>query len=313
LVFANRQSAHLFMPSVIDTPAGLPVRIQRLAWPTRSLSLAELYAWSLLAIGASYWGNILRTFPHDGAPIGFASVLNSILGVGAFNIAAWLMIAGKAGKVAPAAAASGRQIAVAMAIAMLCMVPTTQATVGALLALGTVFARAPAMRCGREVAVLLLGIAVELVWSSTYLFPLHDAVAALDARAVTSLLRLTGHNVFVQGNVVENASSQSGIEVLVFCASSLPLAQLGLGFLVVKVYCGQLPRLTDLPWFAGLLLASVCLTELRLSFMALSDASYHWWHAGGGVTVYTLAETGICVLFALLATRQRHLASEPRP
>jgi hypothetical protein len=251
----------------------------------------------------------LRSFPHgvDGHLIW---MLNSVLGNGAFNIAAWVIIAVRVRGIAPTGMASRKQIALAMAIALMCVVPRTQATVGPLLALGIVLARSTGTRDGQHAAILLLGIAAELIWGASYSVPLHAGVAKLDAQAVVTLLSLAGQSALAHGNVVDNVSTQHSIEVLGFCSSTFPLAQLGLAYLVTKIYCGRLPGRGDLPWFAAALLTSIVLTELRLSLLALSGTSYSWWHDGEGATVYILAVTAVSVLFPLLATRNRQAANQ---
>jgi hypothetical protein len=275
-------------------------------WP---LQLGKLYAWALLFIGVSYWGNVLRTFPH-GVDGHFIWMLNSVLGNGAFNVAAWVIIAIRSKRIAPAGMASRKQIALATAIALMCVVPRTQATVGPLLALGIVLARSSGTRYGQHVAILLLGIAAELIWGSFYMLRLHASVAELDAQAVVALLSLAGKSVFAHGNVVDNVPAQHSIEVLGFCASTFPLAQLGLAYLVTNAFCGRLPGRGDVPWFAAALLTSVALTEIRLSLLALSGTSYHWWHDGEGAAIYILAVTMVSVLLPFLATRKMHAANQ---
>ena len=286
--------------------AGRFLGLAETAWP---LPVGKLYTWALLFIGVSYWGNVLRTFPH-GADGHFVWILNGVLGNGAFNIAAWVIIAVRIRGIAPTGMASRKQIALIMAIALMCIVPRTQATVGPLLVLGIVLARTSGTRYGQDVAILLLGIAAELIWGSFYMLPLHASVAKLDAQAVAALLSLARQSVLAHGNVVANVSAQHSIEVLGFCASTFPLAQLGLAYLVTNVYCGRRPGRGDLPWFAAALLASIALTELRLSLLALSGTSYNWWHDGEGAAVYILAVTAVSVLFPFLATRKRQVANQ---
>jgi hypothetical protein len=276
----------------------------------RHLMLSKLYALALLLAGVSYWVNIVRVFPHE-ADSDLIWILKSVLGNGAFNVVAWGMIAVRARGIAPTGQASRQQIAFTVAIALMCVVPTKPATVGVLLALAVALALPSLMRCGRCIAVLLLGLAIELIWQSSYFSSLHLAAATLDARAVKALLGVVGQIAWAHGNVVENGTTQTGIEVLGFCASSFPFAQVALAYLVTKVYFGRLPTLADLPWFAASLLASIALTELRLSLMTVSETSYNWWHTGNGVTVYTFALTAASVLFPFMATHKSQHA-KPR-
>jgi hypothetical protein len=276
-------------------------KLAGLAKAVPSLPLGKLCGWALLLIGISYWGNVLRASSH-GATANAGWLLNSVLYNGAFNIAAWVLIAVRAGKiVAPTVIATRLQIAFLMAIALVCVVPKTQATVGPLLILAVMLARSSRTRDGHVVAILLFGIAVELIGGAFYMLSLHLIVAKLDAQVVVALLSFAGQNVQAYGNVVDNVSAQHGIEVLAPCASSFPLAQLGLAYLVTKIYFGHLPGRGDLPWFAAAVVASVVLTELRLSLLALSGPSYVWWHDGDGTTVYIFSQLAISVLFPILA------------
>ncbi len=263
---------------------------------------AELHVWTLLVAGIAYWGNVVRTARHTDVA-GFAYILEGVLQNGAFCAAAWVMVAVLARRVAAPAPASRRQIAAAIAICLLCAVPSRQATVLALVALGVQVARSGAGRSGRPVAALLVALAADLAWTSVYVMPLHTAAAALDARAVRALLALAGNDVAVHGNLIDNPASNFGLEILVRCASTYPLAGVWLAFVVTALYRGRLPGWRDLPWVAASAAASIVLTELRLSWMTLGDADFEWLHEGDGVTVYTLAAMGLAVLFPLLATR----------
>ena len=204
-------------------PPRLAGRFLGLAEIASRIPVGKLYTWTLLFIGASYWGNVLRALPHgeDGHLIW---MLNSVLGNGAFNIATWVIIAVRARGIAPTGMASRKQIALAMAIVLMCIVPRTQATVGPLLALGIVLARTSGTRNGQDVAILLLGIAAELIWGSFYMLPFHASVAKLDAQAVAALLSWAGQSVLAHANLVDNVSAQHSIEVLGFCASTFPLS-----------------------------------------------------------------------------------------
>jgi hypothetical protein len=267
---------------------------------TNPISLSELHVWTVLLAGVAYWGNIARNSGYD-VSLSLTAVTQAVFARGAFTIAAWVMVVVWVKAVAPRGNASRRQIATAMAIGVLCMIPTRQTTIAALLMLGVVLARPSGTRHGRQVAALLICLAIEMVWTSIYLLPLHDAVATFDARAVQAVLSLAGQTVSVHGNVVINDPAQFSIEVLAYCASSSPLASVGLAFVVTSLYCGRLPGLADLPWLAGSLLASVALTELRLSLMVLSEPNYLRIHDGDGGTVYTFLALGLAMLFPLVA------------
>lgn len=276
------------------------------------LGRAELRGWTLLVAGLAYWGNVVRTVGDPNAQ-GAALVVDGVLEHGAFPATAWLMIAALTRRGAPAAGtaaepAGRREIAAAIAICLLCALPTRQATMAALVLLGLPLARAPAGGPSRAVAALLLGLAGEIAWTSIYALPLHAAAARFDAVAVRGLLALAGIDAAGQGNVVDNPAENFGIEILAPCASSFPLAGIVLAFLVVVLHEERWPGRpflirTCLPWLAASALASVALTELRLSWMAAGEADYAWLHQGGGVTLYTLAAVGFAALFPLLATR----------
>jgi hypothetical protein len=265
----------------------------------------------LALAGVSFWGSTVRSALHD-APVSLIAVAETVFASGAFNFVAWAMVAAWAGGVAPAGTATRRQIAAAAAIGLICLLPTGQATIVALLALGVMLAIPAGTRTGRRVAALLICLAAEMAWSSTYALPLHGAVAALDSQAVGAVLGLLGQTVAVHGNVLENASARFGIEVVAFCSSSFPLVRVVLAFLVTLLYCGRPPRAADLPWLAASWVASIALTELRLCLMAWSEPNYVWLHDGGGVTVYALAAVALAVLFPLLAFVRGGPAAERR-
>ena len=281
----------------------------RPAASTNPISLGELHVWTILLAGVAYWGNIARNSGYD-VSISPTSLTDAFFGRGAFTIAAWAMVVVWVRAAAPRGSASRQQIATAMAIGLLCMIPTRQTTIAALLVLGVVLAMPSGTRRGRQVAALLICLAIEMVWTSIYLLPLHDAVATLDVRAVQALLSLAGQTVSVHGNVVVNESAQFSIEVLAYCASSSPLASVGMAFVVTTLYCGRLPCRADLPWLAGALFASIALTELRLSLMTLGESNYLSIHDGDGGTVYTFFALGLAVLFPLVAAYRTPAAIE---
>jgi hypothetical protein len=283
-------------------PAGL-------SYGTRTLTLSELRGWTLLIAGASYWGGVVRTFRHEGA-ISLVSIAQSVLSDGAFNVAGWAMIGAWAYGIAPRGFASRRQIAGALAICLLFGLPTRQATIAGLLVLGLTLAVTSVTRHGRLVATLLIALAIEMIWTSTYLLPLHTAVATFDAQVCSAILGLTGEVVQAHGNMLENARAGINVEILAFCASSFPLGGVAMAFLVVMFYWGRFPRFADLSWIAAALLCSVALTELRLSLMALGEANYVWLHDGDGGTLYTLCATALAVLFPTLAMRRSRPARE---
>ena len=268
------------------------------------ISVAELRIWVLLAAGFAYWGNVVRTARHDGGA-GLGYVLEGVLQNGAFAAAAWALIVTWAGGAGPARRASAGQLAAAAALCLLGAVPSRQAAILVLIVLGVQLARAGGTPAGRKVAALLFALAFDAAWTSPYLLPLHAAVATVDARAVQGLLHAAGVGVSRYGNLISGATPGFGIEILARCAASYPFGGVCLAFVVTVLYQGRFPRRRDLPWLAASLAASVALTELRLSWMALGEADFLWLHEGGGVTLYTLVAVAFAVLFPLLAARNR--------
>ncbi len=264
------------------------------------VGLAELRLWVLLAAGIAYWGNVVRTAPAAGP----GAVLEGVLQNGAFAAAAWVLIAAWAAGTGPARRASAGQIAAAVGVCLLGAVPSRQAAILMLAVLGAQLARPAGTRTGRQVAALLFALAFDSAWTSPYLLPLHAAVATLDTRAVLALLHAAGIGASGYDNLIGGVSPGFGIEVLARCASSYPFGGVCLAFVVTMLYQGRFPRRHDLPWLAASLAASVVLTELRLSWMALGEADYLWLHEGGGVTLYTLVAVALAVLFPLLAARR---------
>ncbi len=266
------------------------------------VSLAELRVWMLLVAGFAYWGNVVRTARSDGAA-GLGYVLDGVLQNGAFAAASWALIVAWAAGAGPARRASAGQIAAAAALCLLGAMPSRQTAILVLIGLGVQLARPAGTRTGRKVAVLLFALAFDSAWTSPYLLALHAAVATLDARAVQGLLHAAGVGAGRYGNLIAGATPGFGIEILARCASSYPFGGVCLAFVVTLLYQGRFPRRRDLPWLVASLAASVVLTEVRLSWMALGDADYLWLHEGSGVTLYTLAAVACAVLFPLLAAR----------
>ncbi len=275
-----------------------------------TMPLNEVVGWTMLIAGASYWGGVIRTYQYDG-PVTVGSILQSILGDGAFNIAGWLMIAFWTRSIAPRAVASRWQIAGALALGLVFAVPTRQATIVGLFALGLTLVVRPGTRHARLVAALIIGLAVEMVWSSTYLLPLHSTVALFDAKLCSTILHLVGESVQAKGNLLINAQAANNVEILAPCASSFPLGGVTMAFIVVMLYLGRLPRRADLRWFAMAILASIGLTEFRLSFMALGEPNYFWMHDGDGGVLYSLGATSLAVLFPIMAMWRSHSDHEP--
>ena len=271
--------------------------------PAPSFSRAELHRWLLLVIAIAYWANAASA-PELAQAGGLALVLDSVLARGAFCLAAWLMIGRAMTRTGtdprPAAA---WQIAAAVALCLLVAIPARQTAVIALLIAGLMLFRAGKDSATRGVAILLLWLAAEMAWTSSYALPLHVAVAGLDARIVGAILRGLGIAAAAHDNIVDNLGGGFGLEILAPCASSFPLVGVGLAFTVTALFQGEMLSRRHLPWLGAAMLASIALTECRLTWMATDEATYHWLHDGSGGTLYTLAAVLLAGLFPLLATR----------
>jgi hypothetical protein len=234
--------------------------------------------------------------PNPLAPVAIA---DSIFGAGAFSVVAWVMVLKRAGKLVPERPASPSFILVALGLGLLCAVPADPALVLALAGLaGGLLLQSDATCVGRQAGLLLLVLAGS--WASPDLRPLHVAIAHWDAQTVGWMMHLAGVSVAVRGNLVINGNF--AIEVLSDCTSSAPLAQVILAFVVIALYRRGNCRRADAPWQLASLLASVVLTEIRLSLMAVSHADYLWWHDGLGVTVYQFVALVPAIAFPLMAT-----------
>lgn len=266
------------------------------------MTLPELRRWMLLATGLAYWLNVLQPY-QPARPLELRPVVSAVLSNGAFNVVAWLMIASSLRRAEPPRPASRRQIVGALAVASLCGVPTGQATIIGLLISGVMLLSASGPPGDRRIGILLVGLAVQMVWTSDYLLPLHAIVAHADARICEAMLRLFGTAVQVRGNLLENAAAAIDIEILGPCAASFPLAGVAMAFLTVVVFWGRLPCRSDWPWLLLALFGSVVLTETRLSLMALGDAAYFWIHDGDGAALYTVSATIFAIAFPTLAAR----------
>jgi hypothetical protein len=228
-----------------------------------------------------------------------SAIATSVVDAGAFTVAAWIMIFARAGNVVTSRPASTRLVLAALGIGIMCVVPLrpVSVVVPAILG-GTLLLSQQATRSGRQAGLLLVALAVVSV--SYVLVPVHVRVASLDARIVAWMGRLVGMDAVADGNVV--AHGDFGLEILVECTSSVQLAQVALAFCVILVYRRGECRRSDLPWLLSALLASVVLTEIRLTLMLRSQADYFWWHDGSGSTIYLLAAMASAALFPFLAT-----------
>src|SRR6185437_9239836 len=130
----------------------------------RRISRLELHRWTLLVLAIAYWANILRAAPPVGEATGVAFAIDAVLAHGAFCAAAWMVIAALVARQAADVPVSRREILAAVTIALLGILPARQATVVALLALGSQFAIAPNGRASRPIAAILGCLALEMIW-----------------------------------------------------------------------------------------------------------------------------------------------------
>jgi hypothetical protein len=187
-------------------------------------------------------------------------------------------------------------------VGLIVIVPFRIASAFALAMLaGLLLTDARSLRGGRQVGLVLLALSFETVWMSPFLAPVHVLVGTLDARISAGLLSILGNTVSSHENVVENASANFGIVIWPYCASSLPLAGVSLAFLTIILYSFKPFRVSYLFWLGMSFLGSILLTEIRLALLATSEASYHWWHDGPGVSIYALAALALASLFPILA------------
>ncbi len=254
-------------------------------------------------VAISYW--IKLPAPAAGFyMLGPHAVIEAVLAAGGFTVAAWAMVLGRAGRLAEHAAAPVSMAAAALVFGLLCALPARPAVGMALLVLGVSLLRQPRLTpSGRQAGWLLLALAGS--WISPELRPLHILAGHMDAQAATIILRAAGQPAVVHGNVIANGDGS--IEILSGCASSWPLAQVGLAYFVVTIYLNGRFGLRQAPWLVASLLASVALTEIRLALCAASHENYLWWHDGPGVSIYELAGLALALLFPLLAS-----AGQPR-
>jgi hypothetical protein len=259
--------------------------------------------WGIVLVAVAFWGRNIAApgipDPHVAAAI--ADIANSIIEAGAFTVAAWVMVMMRVGDLVPKGPASPRLVLAVLGIGLLCVIPSRPATAFVLSVLGGALLPSPqATRGGRQAGLLLLALALAAASESKLLGPLHVWVAGLDAELVAWIGRLAGMPAVADGNVVMQGTT--GIEIWIACTSSVQLPQVVLAFCVVVLHRRGECRRGDLPWLLSALLASVALTEIRLSQMIRSDADYTWWHSGPGLTIYSLAGLTLALLFPFLAT-----------
>ena len=269
----------------------------------------EICSWSVVMAAVAYWCEVVTASYDPHLPFADA-VLQSILIGGAFGVAAWAMIFARFGRLVPDRPAPTHLLIATLAVGVLCAVPVRPTTALALAALGGWLRLAPgATRSGRQAGLLLL--ALSLTWASSCLAPLHVIVGRLDAHAVAWLSNLAGIAVTPISNTA--MTGDFGVEILAGCTSSWQLPDVLLAFVVVVLYRRGECQWRDLPFLLAALVASIVLTELRLSLMVRNEADFLWWHDGNGSTIYSLAALASAITFPLLATLRTNPVPATQP
>ncbi|MDR3520226.1 MAG: hypothetical protein P4L54_01275 [Acidocella sp.] len=231
------------------------------------------------------------------------TLLDDFFRLGAFNIAAWLMIFARAGHIISPHPAATRIIVAAMvaALAALLAVPSVLG-VGLAMALlgGGILLQPKLLTPARESGWLLLALAACAATLSLCAFSLP--VADWDAQAAAWLSRLAGFHATAQGPLAGVGAFR--VIILTGCSSITPLASVWLAYLVILLFMRVTPGRADIPWLLASFITSIALTEIRLSLMLPSAAAWNWWHNGPGVTLYELTALAAAALFPLLASRR---------
>ncbi|HVY15404.1 MAG TPA: hypothetical protein VHB27_09255 [Rhodopila sp.] len=271
----------------------------------KPIGLQETGLWSVVILAVAFWANILRGSAPDDLP-GLAPMITRVLDNGAFDVFAWGLIFVRSSRMFAAGPASWARIATVFGIGVIALAPVRLAPGIGLAILGVSLLRDRAAQpAGRQAGLIMLGLALETLWESRFLSGLHILVARADAVIVGDLFRMIGIPAAVSGNVVENLDNGFSIVIWPYCASSMQLAGFVLAFLVMCLYLGRMPRRSDLRWLGLGVIGSIILTECRLVLLGLNESSYHWWHEGPGISIYTVAALGLAVLVPVLATRDR--------
>ena len=265
------------------------------------LPAEELWLWVLGLVAIPYWTNIIRTGSSGGFTL--SSAANAILENGAFDVCAWALVLMRICALPRTNPASGGQIVWTILTAFVVLVPARLASaVGLAMAGAMLFRTGRANDGARQISLVLFALAIEILWISPLFGPLHVMIGGLDASAATAILGLVGYSAIHHANFVDNLTTGFGIAIWPYCSSTMPLAGVSLAFLVTVFYRAQAPRPSHLPWLAASLLTSVALTELRLAILATTNDNYDWWHAGPGMTIYTLCALVPAIVFPILAT-----------
>jgi hypothetical protein len=259
--------------------------------------------WALLLTGISYWANVIRTAPHEDTE-GLSAVPRGVIQNGAFGMAAWMLIAVWAARMGSSERIPPGRVVLTVVIGLIGLVPSRQATIVMLAILGLEQWHSARTDAGQKIAALLIVLAIDMIWVSPYIEPIHAIFAILDASLVRGLLFITGTLAAAHLNIVDNATTGVSIEILARCSSSYQFGGVCLAFVVTELFFGKFPGRNDVPWLLRSLLASIALTELRLAWMTAGEQTFTWLHDGDGVTLYTFAAAILAMLFPILALRR---------
>jgi hypothetical protein len=260
----------------------------------------EAGCWSVLIVAVAFWANIVR---GTGDLPGLDTMVTRVLDHGAFDVFAWTIVFARTARMFESRPATWLQISMAFLVGAIVLAPVRVAAGAALGALGVLLLTdRRTLKAGRDVGLVLLALAFETIWTSQLLDPLQVFVGRADAVICAILSGLLHTEAIAHANVVDNLTTNFSIAIYPACASSFPLAGVGLAFLVMCLYQDRSPRRHHVFWLGLSFIASILLTEIRLVLLATSRSSYHWWHDGPGVSIYALTALSLAVLFPILAT-----------
>jgi hypothetical protein len=276
-----------------------------------AIGIREVGFWSVLIVAIAFWANIVRGTGPAELP-GVDSMAAGVLENGAFDVFAWILVFARAARMFEAGPASWRRISATFLVGVIALAPVRLAAGVAFVILGgSLLWDRRALAAGRQVGLVLLALAFETVWTSRFLAQPHLLAGQGDAKITAFLLGLLHTEAASHANIVDNLSANFSISVWPYCASSFPLAGVGLAFLVMLLYLDQAPRRRHLVWLGMSFIGSFLLTEVRLVLLATSQASYFWWHNGPGVSIYAVAALALAVVFPILATWETGTAGTP--
>ena len=212
---------------------------------SKSIGAREVGIWSVLMVSVAFWSNVVRASAGD-TP-GLSNMLAHVLNNGAVDALAWMLVIARCGKMYKANPASMLQIWIAFLAGVIVLAPLRLASGLALTILGALLLRDQhANRSARDVGLIFVALAVETVWTSSLLQPLHVLVGGMDASINVLLLRLFNIDAMVHANAVDNISANFAIAMWPGCTSSFPLASVGLLFIAVVLFLGHPLRLFHL-------------------------------------------------------------------